>query len=232
VNPPISNSTSAGRAIGRICRLACRSFTLPTTLLANPGGYTFAEAPERSGKEAVVAWTGKFDPACVQIKARRCRPGSHGWLIDRFADRSTVVVTTSGHQHVSINDGLSCWRFDVLAGSVLDGPVHLDVVLNDLSTANRQLVTIQQLVALHNNGGSLNTGGQRARSNARIVTALRVSDALREAASYREIAIALFGEARVKDEWHGVSDSMRLRVRRLAGLARRLANGGWRSLLR
>ena len=66
---------------------------------------------------------------------------------------------------------------------------------------------------------------------ARWVLALRVHDALVEGASQREIAIGLFGAERVGEHWRGGSDSMRLNVRRLVGLARRLAQGGYRTLM-
>lgn len=62
--------------------------------------------------------------------------------------------------------------------------------------------------------------------------ALRVADALAADASYREIAVALYGEQRVRAEWHGRSDFLLSRVRRRAAEARRMEQGGYRVLLR
>jgi hypothetical protein len=70
-----------------------------------------------------------------------------------------------------------------------------------------------------------------ARQTARIVAALQVFDGLSAGASHRDIAVALYGGNRVAAEWNGASDSMRSRVRRLAGLAHDLAAGGWQRML-
>jgi hypothetical protein len=59
----------------------------------------------------------------------------------------------------------------------------------------------------------------------RMLAVLRVDDALAAGASQREIATALFGEARVRDDWAGRSDALRSRVRRLVREARALAAG-------
>jgi hypothetical protein len=204
---------------------------LPTKWLARFGGCTFAEAHDRSGMDAVVAWSRELDPTCAMVEVRRCSGGQIGFQIDRFADRATVIVARTGCEHVTINDGHFCWRFDILAGSVLNGPVNLGVVIDDMARANQQLATVQRLIALHNNPASFGASRPRTKNNLRIATALRVSDALGAGASYRQIAITLFGEARVRDEWNGASDSMRSRVRRLVGLANDLAAGGWQTLL-
>jgi len=66
---------------------------------------------------------------------------------------------------------------------------------------------------------------------ARLITALRVHDARTAGASQREVAEMLFGEEHVRLDWNARSDSLRSRVRRLVKEARRLAAGGYRSLL-
>jgi hypothetical protein len=201
--------------------------TLPSTL----GGCIFAESPDRSGSEAIIAWGEGLDPACAQITVRRCNEWQGGFQIDRFADRAAVIVTAAGREHVTINNGQSCWRFDVMTGSILNGPVHLDVVIDDLVMADRKLTTVQRLIALHNNPASLMRRKRPIKNNLRIVTALRVSDALNSGASYRQIGVSLFGETRVKHQWYGASESMRSQVRRLVVLARNLGDGGWQRLL-
>ncbi|NIJ21107.1 outer membrane receptor protein involved in Fe transport [Sphingomonas naasensis] len=66
----------------------------------------------------------------------------------------------------------------------------------------------------------------------RRLETLRVGDAIADGASYREMAIALYGEERVRAEWQGRSDFLMTRVRRRATEAKAMAAGGWRALLR
>ena len=61
--------------------------------------------------------------------------------------------------------------------------------------------------------------------------ALQAPEGARAGASQREIAIALFGRARVEADWR-TGDDMRKRVHRLLGTAERLIQTGWRELLR
>ncbi len=51
-----------------------------------------------------------------------------------------------------------------------------------------------------------------------------------KAASQRDIAMLLFGEARVHEDWAGRSDYMRMRVQRLLRAAEDLVAGGYRAL--
>lgn len=170
-----------------------------------------------------------MDPSRAQIEAHSCRNSSDGFNIDRFSSTASVIVTPSGREHFTFNNGHSCLGFDILAGSVLAGPVTFKIVATDLSIANRQFDTLQRLLALHGDP-TANVTTRRFARNKRIVAALRISDALNAGASYRQIASALFSEKRVKNEWTGASDSMRLQVRRLAALARSMSRGGWSRL--
>jgi hypothetical protein len=201
-------------------------------LWSNLGGCSFAEDPARSGSEAIVAWSGDIDPACARFEARPCSKDANAFLIGRLGKRASVLVAKTGQQHITINDGRTCIRVDVLVGSVLDGAVSLNLIIDNVAAADTQIRTVQALIAAHNKLHSPIPHARFLSRNSRIVSALRVYDALCDGASYREIAIALFGQLRVDAEWNGASDSMRSRVRRLVGLTRSLAAGGWRELLR
>ncbi|WP_413777339.1 DNA -binding domain-containing protein [Sphingomonas sp. S2-65] len=61
---------------------------------------------------------------------------------------------------------------------------------------------------------------------------LRVGDAIAAGASYHEMAVALYGEERVRAEWKGRSNFLMSGARRRAEDAARMAVGGWRALLR
>jgi hypothetical protein len=60
---------------------------------------------------------------------------------------------------------------------------------------------------------------------------LQAYDGLAAGASQREIAVVLFGETRVREEWKGRSDFLRLRVQRLINVGRDMVDGGYKRLL-
>jgi hypothetical protein len=177
----------------------------------------------------MVAWSSAVDPACLMVEARPCKP-TKGFDIERFGAAASVIINAEGNEHITVNTGRMCWRVDVLKGSVLSGPAQLNIVLGDVHDAPRHLRALQQLLTVHDSPAKM-AALHSPKSNHRIVSALRVYDALSDGASYRAIAIALFGERRVKEEWSAMSDSMRLQIRRLAKHARQLAGGGWKTLL-
>jgi len=53
-----------------------------------------------------------------------------------------------------------------------------------------------------------------------------------DGASQKEIAATLYGPQRVREDWAGRSDYLRLRVQRLLRAAERMATAGYRDLLR
>lgn len=66
----------------------------------------------------------------------------------------------------------------------------------------------------------------------RWIVVLRVHDAMLAGASQREIARVLFGDDPGTPAGTDRSDSLRSRARRLAADARRMADGGYRALMR
>lgn len=123
-------------------------------------------------------------------------------------------------------------RIDLLAGSVLHGPVSPKVVLPGFWGISAQLLTLKRLGILAR-GGLLPTSLQpREKRASRWARMLQAHDGAVAGATHREIANTIFGAELVRSEWRGASDHLRLKVQRLLREARRLASGGYRSLLR
>lgn len=197
------------------------------------GGCTFAEDPGRAAPAARLIWRADLDPGTLTVAAaiaagpgpdtidpRRLRP----WLV--------LVIDADGREHAVLSDGWRRIRIDVAEGSLdVDRPLILQYRLAGLATAERMLLPLRRLLGLCRTGRFAATLFPPDRRVARWVEALRVHDALQAGASQREIAAALFGDARVALEWRGASDSLRLRVQRLVRDARRMARGGFKSLL-
>jgi hypothetical protein len=65
----------------------------------------------------------------------------------------------------------------------------------------------------------------------RLRTVLQALDGWLDGASYRDIAVALFGEARVEADWTDPRRHLRDRVRRAVRRGRALMGGGYRTFL-
>lgn len=195
------------------------------------GGFTFAEDPERSAPDARIIWHADLDPGAVGAAAAAAA-ASDPDAIDAalLSPWLSAAVDEAGVEHVVLSDGWQHIRLDIEHGSLLAGsPVVLHYRLAGLIEAEPKLLPLQQLVALVRHRRFLRTLIAPDIRMTRHLLALRVHDALAAGASQREIAEVLFGSvADLGDR----TDSLRSRVRRLARESRRLASGGWRTLMR
>jgi hypothetical protein len=211
------------------------AFALCTSLIMSVrrlGGYNFAENPDNPASDALIAWNDRLNPACAKIAVQKTGLHQKGFTLDRFAGRTSVVIDRLGVEHVVIGNAASRFALDVVSGSMLNGPVALTVLLENMQQSERQLSTVQTLLRVHNAASIDSFPSQCRKSNARLILALRAHDALITGASHREIAEGLFGQVATDRDWHGSSDFLKSRVRRLVATAQSLAAGGWRSLLR
>lgn len=168
------------------------------------------------------------------MRAAPVRPGDpEGVNLAAVAHWVTVVQGPDGREHLALTDGLRRIRLDVREGTLLGGAsARLTYDLAGLRGVEPRILTLRRFLALWKHRRFVRTLFPPERRLGRWLDELRVADALDAGASQREIAEALFGTGRVRDEWDGSSDSLRSRVRRLVREARRMAGGGYRDLLR
>jgi hypothetical protein len=174
-----------------------------------------------------------MDPGVLRVRAEPARADDpDAFDLARFACWASAVRGEGGAEHVAVSDGWRRIRLDVVEGRLLGaGPTRLHYLLSGIAAAETGLLTTRRLVALWRRGRFLRMLFPPEPGLARRLEALRVGDALADGASYREIAISLFGEARVRADWKGRSDFLLSRVRRRATEARWMAAGGWRAML-
>ena len=156
---------------------------------------------------------------------------SDAFDIRRFEHLATVLRRAEGAEHLLLSDGQRRLQLDIVAGSLLAGPVRFRCVLADSSQIEAKLLTLRRLLQLSRLGRfprSLFRPESRAR---RWAMALQAYDGRRAGASRRDIAVALFGDRTVRDDWSGRSDYLRSRVQRLLRTANGLVGGGYRTLL-
>lgn len=143
-----------------------------------------------------------------------------------------VLRDPHGIERVLLHDGLRRLRFDVLAGSVLDGPCRLRYDLAGYNEVAAKLRTVQRLLSLKRLGRfprRLFPPDPRARRWMRVLQAV---DAREDGATHREIAAALYGDDTVEADWQGRSTYLRCRVQRALRVGHMQVWGGYRRLLR
>ncbi|WP_066961510.1 DNA -binding domain-containing protein [Rhizorhabdus dicambivorans] len=154
----------------------------------------------------------------------RCEPcaADDPWAF-RWPNRGGHAAVAPDRQHVRL-DGAEPLRLDVVAGSILDGPVRLEPALCLDRDVERQILAIRRLRALLAGDPLPVEPDPRL---PRLVLALRVLDARREGASLRAIGTVLLDNS----DWPGEGEWMKSAVRRLVALAGALQKAGPRGVL-
>lgn len=195
-------------------------------------GLYLAEDPAIAAPAARLIWHADLDPGTLAVDARSALPTDLDAIDPAdFAGALILAADGEGREHAVISDGWHHIRIDLNAGSLAAGAVILRYRLEGSVSARPQLLSLRRLVDFSINRRFARSLFPPDRRIARWLLALQVHDALVAGATQREIAGALYGERHVAADWGGVSDSLRSRVRRLVSEARRLAQGGWRTLL-
>lgn len=178
-----------------------------------------------------VLWRWQADSSVPVLSLTAAAAGDPDALDVAGLDLAVIVVRTQdGHQHVMVSDGARRLRFAVAEGDVLAGAVRCRFHLPAHSVGVGSLEGLRLLIALRDTGRLPPAGGGARLKSVRWLQMLRAHDARRAGASQRDIAMLLFGEVRVREDWSGRSDYMRMRVQRLLRTAEDLVAGGYRAL--
>lgn len=152
--------------------------------------------------------------------------------IRRFERWATILRHDGGQELLLLSDGEHHLQLEVIAGSLLAGPVCLRYEISGFQHVEAKTLTLRRLLLLHRLGRfphGLYPPERRAR---RWAMALQAYDGVMAGASHRDIAMVLFGARIVRDDWYGRSEYLRLRVQRLLHVAHVMVEGGYRDLLK
>lgn len=174
-----------------------------------------------------------MDPGTIRVVAGPIGRGDADAIDPVLLAPWLTVVRDEGGEHAVLSDGWHRIRLDVERGSLAGGePVLLDYRLKGIASAEPRILPLRRLIDLCRNRRFSKALYPPDRRVDRWILALRVQDAVMAGASQREIARVLFDEMPEQGGGDRRSDSIRSRVRRLVGEARRLAGGGYRALMR
>lgn len=150
------------------------------------------------------------------------RPGAALALGEGALAQGWALARGGLGEHLVVVRGSRTLRLDIVVGSLMDGPVALDILFPIDHRWRQRRAGLARLGLLTGEDDA----GAPARDPglARLVEGLRALDALDDGASLREIGRTIVG-----DDWPGPGDSIKSRARRLAAYARHLRAAGPRA---
>ncbi|WP_440210830.1 DUF2285 domain-containing protein [Bradyrhizobium elkanii] len=196
------------------------------------GLYTFAD-PRLCPHRAPVFWHTGALKRVVRLAARapneRDSADTARTLADFNVDRRAVIGVDGVPLVLMKANGLQV-PLEIHGLSVLTAPFAPVFELHDLTDLSEQTELLRHLQRFTE---------QRPRaiqkppftSDDRLRHALIALDESLKGKTYRQIAIAIFGEKKVAEEWHGHSQFLKDRTRRLVAKGTELMKGGYRNLL-
>ncbi|MGY8667025.1 DUF2285 domain-containing protein [Bradyrhizobium sp. UFLA05-109] len=226
------------RAVPR--HLSCVTLNDGTQLLRLPRRFPRAEKwglhafahPALGPDKAPVFWHANALKRVVRLNART--PSGHDdekvyRLSDFNADRCAVIGTDGISRVLLRGRGLHV-PLEIRGLQLLTAPFAPVFELHDLGDIATHAELLNRLQRLTEPAPQL---GQvlMCASNERLHQALIALDESLIGRTYRQIAIALFGENKVAEDWHGPSQFLKDRVRRLVAKGNELMKGGYLSLL-
>ncbi|MCT9000177.1 DUF2285 domain-containing protein [Chelativorans intermedius] len=195
------------------------------------GGCDFADALSSPAYASSVFWRGDCHANILPVEAF---PAGFVGDADSFdllsVPHPVTVLRSLDGEHVLICDGPRSLRLDVIAGSLLSGPVRLGYCLSGFAGVEAKVMTLRRLLALERLGRLPSALFRPERKARRWGMVLQAYDGMRAGASQREIATILYGEERVRADWE--AGYLRTRVQRLIRTAEKMiVGGGYRVLL-
>ncbi|MBA5775547.1 DUF2285 domain-containing protein [Stappia sp. F7233] len=195
------------------------------------GGCDFADTLSSPASASSVFWRGDCHTNVLPVEAF---PAGFVGDADSFdllnVPHPVTVLRSLDGEHVLICDGPRSLRLDVIAGSLLSGPVRLGYCLSGFAGVEAKVMTLRRLLALERLGRLPSALFHPERKARRWGMVLQAYDGMRAGASQREIATILYGEERVRADWE--AGYLRTRVQRLIRAAdEMIVGGGYRVLL-
>jgi hypothetical protein len=196
------------------------------------GIFVHSDRRGRDGQRDWLFWHPDLDPSVVQVRAEQVSPSSAGAFdLSRFADRADWIQDQLGHEWLLLSDGIGEVQLEITKGTLGAGPVALHFEVTGFHNLLPKLRTLARLEALHRLGRFPRSLFSVEAGAVKWSRALQAYDGMLAGASQREIAVALMGEAFVREEWNCRSDFLRARVQRLLQYGRKMVNGGYKAIL-
>ena len=227
IAPPSPGSTCAAiRTIGTTGAASGRGGSNHRTRTPENGGCDFFENPETDARDALPFW--RPDPDTVLTVVRDEDPETASPVFDPWSFPGRKALGHDGFRlALKLTRHGRSWHIHI-AGLDATEPFTFTAAPDERAGARLREAKDMLATIAGRQAGFVSRRG----STEPIITmqSLQALDGHLAGASERDIAIAIFGERIVKENWHSDSE-LRARVRYLIRRSRILMNGGYRRLL-
>lgn len=196
----------------------------------NWGLYAFAD-PFSTARSSPVFWLPTMSRRVIRA---RCTPlghrdGAPKMSLADFKVNRAAVIGVDGVPVVTLKGPSSYVLLKIYGLPALASPASVVFELDDLADIDGQTECLKTLQRFREDPAAV----QRSpfANDERLRHVLIALDGALAGKTYRQIAIAIFGEKHVAEEWNGVSRFLKDRTRRLVAKGRELMQGGYRDLL-
>lgn len=196
--------------------------------------YLWASSPDVDATAASVVWNPVATNRVLDVVALPPNVSFGGQVLDLefIAAEKTLFLAPDGMQQLLLRSGTHSLQLNI-SGERITAPVtlYVDTVVSEdrCETQTRFLECFRKLRTT----GTLPAECFPAHAYAkRAAIVLMALDGHLAGASHREIAVAMFGEARVARDWSDPGEHMRDAVRRAIARGIILMNGGYQMFLR
>lgn len=195
------------------------------------GLHAFSD-PRLCAQKTNVFWHANALKRVVRLNAK-WPTGGEGTPVRRLADfnaRRQAIINADGVPLVMMKRNGVSVPVEISGLSNLTAPFVPIIELHDLDDLSAQTELLKRLQRFTDHDFRAIQKPSFA-SDERLHHALIALDESMNGKTYRQIAIAIFGEKKVTEEWHGHSQFLRDRTRRLVAKGIELMKGGYRDLL-
>ena len=228
-----------GRARPRICdaRASVRYVRLERPYLeAETFGLICFADPDLSASEVPVLWRPSLLRRTLQVSLSvKPKADKSGFSLASLKCCPTVLDTADGERHIRLG-GHHFWIQMVTQDiTQLDDDTSIEVKLTGSNNLLQRISTVEQLFSLHRSADGIPAVAKRPPNRDKLLEGLLAWDiyyGMNEGSgTLKDVAIALFGEARIAHEW-GHNRSLKDRAIRARDRGRAFVQGGYFELLK
>jgi len=199
-----------------------------------PGASISFADPHKTALEADVFWRVEDYLRIISAYVRSSGDPGFGSIVTLGQVRcwKTLLKTEDGEQHLLLRDRGRVAQIRCVGEDIRVEPFALELVVDEFpSVESRQRLT-KRFADIYRNRPYRLPKDDWTVESMRDRDALAALDMRLEERSYRAIAVFLYGEKAVRDDWINPNRTMKNRVIRSVKRGFRMMNGGYRTLLR
>jgi hypothetical protein len=203
------------------------------SLSLKPGVCAFFADPSENALQANVFWTPESYRRVLPAYVRSTSDSGFGTPVAlcEFDCRKALLKAVNGEQHLLIRNERWTSQLRCVGRDIRVRPFSLELVVDEFPYVSRRHQNIRRFADLYCNQQREASKSDWTIEATRHRNALVALDQRAKKRTYRQVAILLYGDEAVQDDWTHPNQTMKNRIIRSVKRGLRMMNGGYRSLL-